>query len=66
MGKTAAGVTPTLDGYAGTKKFTVIFHEKSVEVCAPDEQSAIVTAAKYWNRRWTDYEFYAWCRVFPA
>ena len=52
------------EDYRG-KKIFLACHPKhrSVKVCAPDRNSAIVTAAKYWGAKWTSYSFYAYCEV---
>lgn len=54
-----------LDGvfgsYTGKKRFEVRVpgKRKILRVAAPDEDAAIVAV----GRRWTEYEFYAFCEV---
>ena len=52
------------EDYRG-KKIFLACHPKhrSIKVCAPDKNSAIVAAAKYWGVKWTSYSFYAYCEV---
>lgn len=63
--------TPTIgsrdvnyDGYTGASRF-LVEHSKhgGVTVGAPDADTAIVAAAKYWKRDWTRYSFYKDCSV---
>ena len=52
------------EDYRGKKTFLVCHPKhRSVKVCAPDRNSAIVTAAKYWGVKWASYSFYAYCEV---
>lgn len=52
------------EDYRG-KNIFLVRHPKhrSIKVCAPGQNSAIVTAAKYWGLKWTSYSFYAYCEV---
>ena len=54
--------------YAGKKRFEVRVPGRPVplRIAAPCESSAIVAAAAVVGRRWTEYEFYAYCEVSPA
>ena len=53
-----------LEDYRGKKIFLVCHPEhRSIKVCVPDQNSAIVTAAKYWGVKWASYSFYAYCEV---
>ena len=51
--------------YGGKKRFRVEHPDISFPlfVAAPDENSAIVAAAEKLERKWTDYDFYAFCNV---
>lgn len=40
--------------------------QRPVTVAAPDENSAIVTAAAVWGVPWTKYEIYAYTTVTKA
>lgn len=52
------------DDYHGTKRFRVEHPDhKAVVVAAPDEYAAIMAAAKYWDKNWTAYDFYAYTTV---
>lgn len=52
------------EDYRGKKIFIIRHPEhRSIKVCAPDQNSAIVEAAKYWGVKWTSYSFYAYCDV---
>ena len=53
------------EGYRGTKRFTVSHpkHKKGLTVAAPNEDAAMVAAAKHWNTRWQAVEFYAYAEV---
>lgn len=59
-----------LDGifgeYGGKKRFAVSHPDFRVplRIAAPDEASAIVAAAKSRGRKWTEYDFYAYCEVY--
>lgn len=58
-----------LDGvfgsYTGKERFEVRVpgKRKILRVAAPNEDAAIVAAANAVGRRWTEYEFYAFCEV---
>ena len=53
--------------YSGKKRFWVKPKGRAQILCAaPSEHAAIVAAAEYYNARWQDYEFYAFCDVFVA
>ena len=47
--------------YEGNKRFRVSHPDQpdTVDVYAPDPNSALCAAADYWNRRWQDISFYA-------
>jgi hypothetical protein len=53
------------DGYSGTKRFSVTHprHIDTVVVAAPDENAAIISAAKFWGERWQSLDFYSLCTV---
>ncbi len=53
------------ENYTGKKRFEVRVpgKRKLLRVAAPNEDAAIVAAAKAVGRRWTEYEFYAFCEV---
>ena len=53
------------EDYSGTKRYMVTHpkHRNSCVAAAPDENSAIVAAARFWGKKWTDYNFYALCTV---
>lgn len=51
--------------YKGVRRWEVQHpkHKKSLRVAAPDENSAIVAAAKRWGETWTSLDFYPMCTV---
>ena len=51
--------------YRGHRRYTVSHPEHSgvLLVAAPDEVAAIVAAAEYWQVRWQNFGFYAFCNV---
>ena len=53
------------EDYSGTKRYIVAHpdYRNSCTVAAPDENSAIVAASRFWGKKWTDYNFYAFCTV---
>ena len=53
------------NSYSGKRRFEVEHprHAGHLTIAAPDMNSAIVAAAKRWGEKWTDYDFYAFCRV---
>ena len=53
------------EDYRGYRRYTVSHPDFPGElmVAAPDEVSAIVAAAEYWQTRWQRFEFYAFCKV---
>lgn len=57
----------TYEGYRGSKHFSV-WHPRygAARVAAPDEDSALVAAAKLWGVNWTKLEFYTGCSVSKA
>ena len=54
--------------YGGKERFEVSHpdYKNSLIVAAPTYDSAIVAAANRWGRKWTEYEFYAYCKVLKA
>lgn len=52
--------------YGGKKRFSVRHpsHKKEIIVAAPNKDAAIVAAAKALGKKWTKYEFYAFCEVY--
>ena len=69
MGKTEYIKSATYPGYKGTICWNVRhpdYQNDTVLVYAPDWQTAIMTAAKIWDRRWQEYAFYAYCIVTKA
>ena len=61
----AVKIDAVFDGYIGKKRWSVSHpdHKKGCCVSAPDEASALMTAAKYWDRDWTRIEFYAYAEA---
>ena len=58
---------PTFEGYEGGKMYIVSAPKHhDLTVYAPDENAAIVTAAKHWKERWQAWEFYSSCAVRKA
>lgn len=61
-----------LDGvygeYGGKKRFSVSHPDfkTPLRVAAPTEDAAIVAAAESCGRKWTEYAFYAYRRVYQA
>lgn len=57
----------TYEDYRGSKRFAVQ-HPKfgTVTVAAPDRDSAMVAAARTWNTKWTNLDFYTVCTVSKA
>lgn len=54
------------NGYTGKKCFSVLHPDyPPITAAAPDENSAIVAAAKKLGVRWQTYGFYSWCSVYP-
>ena len=50
--------------YHGQKRYRVEHPEhKTVVVAAPDENADIMAAAKYWDEKWTTYDYYAYATV---
>lgn len=53
--------------YKGEKRYTVKHPDHGeTTVTAPNEDAAIVAAARYWNTQWTKYQFYSFCQVSRA
>ena len=52
------------EGYTGLKVYRVT-HAKhgGVQVAAPDENAALVCAAKRWGERWQSWDFYTSCLI---
>lgn len=70
MNKKAKSVDPeyfdtAYADYSGKKRFLVSHpdEKRKITVAAPTFDSAIVAAAKFWDRPWTEYRFYAFCTV---
>ena len=61
----ALRVQAVYPGYTGSKLYGVRHPDFGDEiiVCAPDQDCALVSAAKVWKQRWTSYHFYAYCMV---
>ena len=56
--------SPRFAGYDGSKRWQVSHPEhRTVKVCAPDEASAIYTAAQLWRIDWTRISCYAYATV---
>ena len=50
--------------YQGLKRFKVSHQDKGeIRVAAPDETTALVAAAQFWQQRWQDYDFHMGCTV---
>lgn len=62
-----AYIKPDGGVYGGKMRFNVRHPaQRAVTVDAPDENSAIVTAASIWGVPWTKYEIYAYTTVTKA
>lgn len=56
-----AKASPRFEGYSGSKRWEVKHPEhRTVKVSAPDEASAIYTAALLWRTDWTRITCYAY------
>lgn len=52
------------DGYRGAKRFLVEHPEHGrATIAAPDADTAIIAAAKFWKLDWTRCSFYTNCMV---
>ena len=53
------------EGYTGDKRFAVSHpaHKFELFVAAPDEISALKTAADNWKERWSSLDFYPYAKV---
>ena len=58
-------VSITDDSYKGKKCFRVRHpdYKEELDIYTGSSESAIVLAARHWNRRWQDYKFYAYLDI---
>lgn len=61
-------IDAVFEKYGGKKRFEVMCpgEKKPLRVAAPSEEAAIVAAARKLGKRWTQYDFYAFCGVIQV
>ena len=65
----AKAVVAAWPDYSGKRVFLVRhpdYASGGIRVLAPDEDAAMVTAARYWERRWQEIRFYAYCDIMEV
>lgn len=66
--KPTTTLATSYNGYDGDRRWWVSHpdYQTTIMVAAPDADSAMVAAAKYWGRDWTRISFYCDARVWKA